>query len=118
MGRAHEGTGVPGFLVAFVDHERMVNDVVNVLHQNAAHVREIHEHAFVGHARYIDDIALDFGFKPVAMTVQMSAFRFVIGYTVARVGFYVSSYGCGHASSPSWGSKFIEAELMQYRSPP
>ena len=33
MGRAHEGTGVPCFLVAFVDHECMVDDIVDVLHQ-------------------------------------------------------------------------------------
>ena len=52
----------------------MVDDVVNVFHQDLTDVRELHQHPFVGHARDINDIAFNFGFKTVPVAVQMLAF--------------------------------------------
>ena len=78
----------------------MVDDVVNVFHQDLTDVREIHQHPFVGHARYINDIAFNFGFKTVPVAVQMLAFDLLIWHTMSSIRFHISSNAVVMSSPP------------------
>ena len=65
-----------------------------------------------------DHIPVNFSFKPVSVTVEMSAFGFVIRDPVPGVGLNISPDDGGHASLSPFETNVMDAELMQYRSPP
>jgi hypothetical protein len=90
----------------------MVDDIVNMLGQDGADIGEIHQHPLIRNALCLDDIALNFCLKAVTVSVQMFAFRFMIGHPMPGIGFYESPYGGRHVSSSS-SVNIMEAELMQ-----
>ena len=74
--------------------------------------------AFSRDTRYIHDITLNLRFESIAVSMEVFAFGFVVGHPVPCIRLYISSNGCRHAYTLSFSSNIMEAELMQYRSPP
>jgi hypothetical protein len=79
--------------VFFVDDEGVVPDVDQVLFGQRLDVGEVHDHAVVGIAFDVDDVAGQGDFQRVAVAVQVAALALVVGNAVAGIEFQLAGNG-------------------------